>query len=43
MIEEDAVADEHIIGFAIVDNDPECVHFGDSIRRAGVEGSRLFL
>ena len=41
MVEEDTVAAEHVIGFAVFLDDPETVKLGDSIRGVGMEG-RLF-
>ena len=32
MIEEDAVAGEHVVGLAVVDHDPVGVQLGDAVR-----------
>lgn len=43
VVEEDTVARKHVVGFAVVDDDPVPVELGDTVRRARVEGSCFLL
>jgi len=43
VVEEDTVAGIHVVGLTVVDGDPVGVHLGNTIGRAGVEGSGLAL
>ena len=43
MIEQDAVAGIHAVGFAVVDADPIGVHLGHGVGTARVKGCCFFL
>ena len=43
VIKKDAIAGVDAVGLAVVDDDPEAVHLGDGVGRAGVEGGGLLL
>ena len=41
MVEQDAVAGIHAVGFTIIDHDPISIQFGTGIRGAGIKGCAL--